>query len=521
LETLKPKSFSRGSDVEDIQDWLLWRSTVSPHQAALEFDSVRWDYEELQKRVSALSGLLLSWGLKKRDRVGLLLNPSETYVAAVHALGRIGAVVVPLNVKQSSTELLWQLKDCSPSVVLYDPSLSDLKRRIEEESKGRTFRWRSSTELRIDTKRNAVYGDQLDASSLHSIIYTSGSTGAPKGVELTVSNLLWSAVSFGIQHGASSSDRWLLVMPLFHVGGYMILFRSVLHGSCIILHPRFEASNASKSLDLERITLVSLVPTMFRDLLRVHREPFPPSLRMIFLGGSQTPSSLMRMILERRLPVLLTYGMTETCSQVAISPVLSSGKRGENSYHAIFPTTISTRNDRASRSRLGKVGEIVVRGPTVFGGYWRSRETTSAASKDGWFCTGDLGFLNDQGGVVVLGRKEDMIISGGENIYPIEVESSLLEHEAIEDAVVIGREDRRWGQRVEAVVKLKENFDSPSPPELRRFLAQRIGAYKIPKGYHFWASIPQTSSGKTKRETIRELVERGTGGRGRERKDTS
>lgn len=503
--------------MKSVQDWLLWRSTVSPHQLGLKFGSVQWSYEELQERVSNLSGLLLSWGLGKGDRVGLLLNASEICVAAVHALARIGAVTVPLNVKQSASELLWQLKDCDPSLVIYDRALPDLKRRIEEESKDRMFRWKRSTELKTDTNYKPVKGGSMNTASVHSIIYTSGSTGTPKGVEITFSNLLWHGIAFGIRYGASSSDRWLLVTPLFHVGGYAIIFRSVLHGSSIILHHGFEAAKVAESLDRDMITLVSFVPTMLERVLKLHREPFSADLRLIFLGGSRTPSFLQREIQRRRLPVMLTYGMTETCSQVAISSVGSPGDFDKNSYRTIFPITMAIKSGRVFVSRLGKVGEILVRGPTVCRGYWQNPKMTTAAFKDGWFCTGDLGLLDDQGGVVVLGKKDDMMISGGENIYPADIESSLLQHKAIEDAVVIGREDRGWGQRVEAVVKVKEDSHPPSASELTKFLRERVGSYKIPKVYHFWAAIPKTPSGKTRRDVVREFVERGE--EWRERKD--
>ncbi len=492
-----------------VQDWLLWRSTVSPHQPALKFGSVQWNYEELQERVSNLSGLLQSWGLKKRDRVGLLLNPSEIYIAAVHALARIGVVTVPLNVRQSPSELLFQLKNCNPSLVLYDPALSDLKKRIEEEKTDRTFRWKRYTELRTDANSKPIRGGLMNTASVHSIIYTSGSTGTSKGVKITFSNLLWNAIGFGIRHNASSSDRWLLVMPLFHVGGYTIIFRSVLHGSNIILHPRFEAAKVVESLDRDRITLVSFVPTMFERILKLHRGSFSRSLRLVFLGGSKIPTSLLQEILQRRLHVVFTYGMTETCSQVAISSVGSSAGLDKISYRPMFPTTMAIKSRKALTSQSGKVGEILVRGPTVFRGYWGEPRMTSAAFKKGWFCTGDLGFLDGQGGIVVLGRKDDIMISGGEKINPGDVESSLLQHGAIEDAVVIGREDRGWGQRVEAVVKVKQNSQPPSATELTKFLQGRIGRYKIPKAYHFWASIPKTPTGKTRRGVVRELVERG------------
>ncbi len=456
--------------------------------------------------MSRVSALLVSWGIKRRERVCLLLNPSDVYVTVIHSLTRIGAVIVPLNVRQSPSELAWQINHCKPSLALYDSDLSNIKKRIEEESEDGRFEWKCSSDLRGDTSLRPIRGKMMVTSSLHSIIYTSGSTGTPKGVEITLSNLLWNAISFGVRHGTSPSDKWLLVMPLFHVGGYAIIFRSVLLGSGIVLHPRFEATSVSNSLDNDGITLTSLVPTMLKELLEIHSRPFPGSLRLVFLGGAHPSSFLLAAIRKRGIPVVLAYGMTETCSQVAIS---SSSQSGEPSYLAMFPNVIAIRNAHGLVHRVRQVGEVIVRGPTICKGYWGNFRATSNAFKGEWFHTGDVGYLDADGGVIVLGRKEDMIISGGENIYPIEVESSLLEHEAIEDAVVIGRRDEEWGQRVEAVVKIKEGFRAPTQFELRGFLAKRIGGYKIPKAYHFWRLFPKTQTGKTKREAIREIVEGG------------
>lgn len=431
----------------------------------------------------------------------------------VHALTRIGAVIVPLNVRQSSSELLWQINDSKPSLVLYDELFSHVKEEIGK--KGSKFHWKSLRELEETSRANKdVEGGIIIGSVLHSIIYTSGSTGTPKGVMITASNLMWNAISFGMYHGALPSDRWLLVMPLFHVGGYTIIFRSVLHGSSIVVHSKFDAAAVSRSIDKDGITLVSLVPTMLENLLRARNgRSFPGNLRLIFLGGSHTPPSLMRQIERKKLPVLLTYGMTESCSQIAISTVRSDQRRSgqQNSYHAMFSTVMAIRRFNADRKSWltvsrGKVGRIVLRGPSIFSGYWGNHST---ALEDGWFHTGDLGYMDSGGGIVVLGREKDMIISGGENIYPIEVESPLLEHSAIEEAIVIGKEDPKWGQRVEAVVKVKQGFDLPSASELTEFLRKKIGSYKIPKAYHFLDAFPKTQSGKTKREAIIEIIEKG------------
>jgi O-succinylbenzoic acid--CoA ligase len=262
-----------------------------------------------------------------------------------------------------------------------------------------------------------------------------------------------------------------------------------------------------------------MVPTMLQSLLE-KSNPYPnpqfsPNLRLIFLGGSHASRSLIRQIIERKLPVVLTYGMTESCSQVAIGPPLLLADSFEFSYREMFPTIIAIRSDLHEKdlttNRSGRVGEILLRGPTIFRRYWNNPKATLSAIKDGWFYTGDLGYKDSQGCIVVLGRETDMIISGGENIHPIEVESILLEHEAIEDVIVIGKDDPKWGQRVEAVLKIKEGFNRPSASELSEFLGKKIGRYKIPKVYHFLtaSSFPKTYSGKTKRtrEIVRELTE--------------
>lgn len=501
----------------EVQDWLLWRSSLCPARLALRFERVEWSYGELQERVSAVSALLVSWGVKRGERVCLLLNPSATYVAVVHALTRIGAVTVPLNPRQSPQELKWQINHCRPSLVLFDADLSDLKGKIRDADMREGYKWKSSAEVSTDVALRPIRGGTIDTSSLHSIIYTSGSTGTPKGVEITPSNLLWNAISFGMRHGSYPSDRWLLVMPIFHVGGYAILFRSIIHGSGIVLHQRFEATDVSESLDNEGVTLISLVPTMLNELLKVHPGPFRSSLRLIFLGGAHPPNSLLARIQERQLPVALTYGMTETCSQVATSSASTLAQRMEPSYVAMFPNTLAIKKGNAFVSRAGQSGEVVVRGPTICRGYWRNTRATSISCKGGWFHTGDAGYLDAGGGIVILGRKGDMIVTGGENIYPIEVEAPLLEHEAIEEAVVVGRKDPKWGQRVEAVVKAREGRRVPSQSELNRFLAERIGGYKIPKAYHFWRSLPKTLTQKTRRERVRQLLESEDGLQGEER----
>jgi O-succinylbenzoic acid--CoA ligase len=474
-------------------DWLRWRSGVSPDAPALKAAALEWSYLELQQKVSALSAVLLSRGVERGGRVALLMSPSERSVALVHAIARVGAVAVPLNLRQSTPELLSQLRDSGPSLVVHDDSLGAKIDDLEERSAAR--RWDRASDLMANAASGGVepvLGDRLDASSLHAIIYTSGSSGAPKGVQLTLSNLMWNAISIGFRTGASSTDRWLLCMPLFHVGGYTIIFRSVLQGGSIVLHSRFDPKLVSTSLDDDGVTLASFVPKMLTDVLEVRGgRPFDPKIRVIFLGGGQPPAQLVAAIRKRRLPVLLTYGMTETCSQVAVSDLLESS--AAPSYHAILPSDVAvTKPGKGVLVELAaprEVGEVAVRGPTLFKGYWRRPALTRARFKGEWFLTGDLGVLEPgasergrvAGGIVILGRREETIVTGGEKVFPAEVEEALRQHPSVKDAVVVGVDDAKWGQRVVAVVETETPGVRPLASELSAFLRDRVGRYKVPK----------------------------------------
>jgi O-succinylbenzoic acid--CoA ligase len=509
-----------------VPDLLRWRSNISPDAPALKAGAVEWSYGELQENVSALSAVLISRGIRKGDRVALLMYPSERFVALAHSLARVGAVAVPLNHRQSTPELLSQLRDSDPSLVVHDRALDAKAKELGGRDGGRrsaSRQWERVSELTAEPALGGhVVGGHVDASSPHAIIYTSGSSGAPKGVELTLSNLLWNAIAVGFRSGASSKDTWLLCMPLFHVGGYTIIFRSVLHGSSMVLHPRFDPRRVSRSLEEDGITLVSFVPKMLSDVLEVRgSKPLNPKVRSIFLGGGQPPAQLLAAISKQRLPVLLTYGMTETCSQVAVSDALTSSR--EQTYYPLLPSEVAvTRPGTKGPVKFaipGDVGEIAVRGPAVFKGYWRKPALTRARFRAGWFLTGDLGVQQRSGGhrghategFTILGRKEETIISGGEKVLPAEVEAALREHAAVKDAVVIGVEDAKWGKRVVAVLEMRAEFRGgrPSAQELREFLRERVGRFKVPKQYHFWSALPRTPAGKTLRAAVLSAVERG------------
>jgi o-succinylbenzoate---CoA ligase len=303
------------------------------------------------------------------------------------------------------------------------------------------------------------------------VMHTSGTTAAPKPVVLTAGNFLASALGSAVALGLDIEERWLCPMPLTHVGGLSIPIRSAIYATTAVLHGRFDTEAVLGDLmnPARRITLVSLVPTMLARLLDAGLER-PPTLRWALLGGGPIPAPLLSRAQDAGVPVAPTYGMTEACSQIA-------------TFGWALPGV---------EVIVGEGGEILVRGPIVSAG---------AVSDDGWLHTGDLGEFDERGRLVIVGRRSDTIVSGGENVAPAEVEAVLLEHPAVADAAVHARPDPEWGEAVVATVVLREGVEA-APDELRAHCAAQLAGFKVPKVVSFAEHLPRTPSGKLLRRQL-------------------
>ena len=349
---------------------------------------------------------------------------------------------------------------------------------------------------------------------------------------LTLENHFWSAVASAFRLGVDPQDRWLLCMPLYHVGGMAIVLRSCLYGTAVVLHSRFEPAAVNEALEAQQITLVSLVPTMLHRLLEARGErPMPPTLRCILLGGAAAPPALLERCLALNLPVATTYGLTEAASQVATAtPAEVRRKPGTVGKPLLF-TEVRILDEDGRELPPGEIGEIAVRGPTVMQGYYPavsgqrsafSRQASAVSGQppvadaeswkleaDGWFHTGDLGYLDADGDLWVVQRRTDLIVTGGENVYPAEVERVLLAHPDVREACVVGVEDAEWGQRVAAAVVLREDAEL-TEEALVAFCRERLAGYKVPRILRFVDALPQTASGKAARAAVREDLEKST-----------
>lgn len=304
----------------------------------------------------------------------------------------------------------------------------------------------------------------IDLAAPHCIIYTSGTTGRPKGAVLTYGNHFWSAVQSALNLGLHRDDRWLCCVPLFHVSGLSIVFRSVIYGIPMVLHRRFDPAAVNASIERHRVTVISVVATMLQRMLDERGpRPYPEHLRCVLLGGGPAPRPLLEACAARGIPVVQTYGMTETASQFAtLAPADALRKLG-SAGKPLFFNRLRIVDERGRDLPPGQVGEIAVQGPTVSPGYHRRPDATARTWREGWFHTGDLGYLDEEGYLYVADRRDDLIISGGENVYPAEVEAVLLAHPAVEEAGVVGVPDPEWGQVPVAVVRLRPGRAAGEP----------------------------------------------------------
>ena len=487
--------------------WLRQRALLSPDREAVVCGDERLTFAELDEQVAAAARRLTSAGVEHGQAVALLSQNSAAFVVAAHAVGRAGAVLVPLNTRLASAELAWQLENTTPAALMYDDSNAERAGGLVEQVPGTRGLALSHVVALSDEPGDGLTqaeDGQIDLSMVHSIVHTSGTTGRPKGAMLTYGNHLWSAVGSALNLGLREDDRWLACLPLFHVGGLAILMRSVIYSIPAVVHESFDPAAVNRTINDGDATIVSVVSAMLQRMLEEQglRE-YPPTLRCVLVGGGPVPQRLLEECAERHVPVVQTYGLTEAASQVAtLAPEDALGKLG-SAGKPLFPTQVRILADDGSLQPPHEAGEIAVRGPTVMAGYHNQPEATERAVRDGWLHTGDIGYLDDDGYLYVEDRRDDLIVSGGENVYPAEVEAVLASHPAVAQAGVIGLADDRWGQTVAAAVTLRDG-ERVRPEELQAFCRTLLAGYKVPSLVRIADDLPRDAAGKLVRHALRD-----------------
>lgn len=482
--------------MDTMPNWLHKRASMTPERVALIDNGKQLTYKQLQEKAVKMANALKAKGIEKGKHVGFYMENGLDAAVCLHTLMYIGAVIVPLNHRLTGPEISFQMNDAEISYVITDNSL-EKKASDAKQSPVNIIIWE---DLHPGAYQLEELQTTIELHQLHTIMYTSGTTGKPKGVMLSYGNHWWSAIGSSLNLGLDMNDRWLCAVPMFHMSGLSILLRSVIYGITMVIQQRFEPRVVNQSIQKERITIVSVVSAMLKKMLDdLGTDHYPETFRCMLLGGGPAPYPLLSTCEEKHIPVFQTFGMTETASQiVTLSPEYMLDKQG-SAGKALFPSEIMISLDHKSLSAL-EHGEILVKGPTITKGYWRRDDATRAAFGDGWLHTGDIGYLDEDGFLFVLDRRKDLIISGGENVYPAEIEAAILEHVDVEDAGVTGFKDEQWGEVPAAFVVSKNR--SLTEQQLLDYLSERLARYKLPRTITYVDSLPRNGANKLQRNLL-------------------
>ena len=470
---------------------------------ALIFGDDELTYDALAGRVDRLANGLRGRGVREGDRVAYLGNNHPALVEALFGVTLVGAILVPLNTRLSVPELAYMLRDSGARTLFFAGELEERARVAAGEA--------GAVDLVgvDDAGPDGMAALIAGASSTHApgpasledpalIIYTSGTTGRPKGAVLTHGNLTWNAFNVLVDYDVTSETRALMISPLFHVASLgMGLLPTLLKGGTVVLAQRFVPGQALQLIERHRITALSGVPTTYQLLMEgpAWAETDLSSLRSLTCGGSAVPARVRQAYEARGLAFSSGYGLTETSPGATSLAPRHSVSRGESSGLAHFFTEVRVEADG---------GEVEVRGPNVFAGYWDNPDATqSAFTPDGWLRTGDLGRLDEEGFLTIVDRAKDLIISGGENIYPAEVELAIMTLPEVTGAAVIGVPDDRWGEVPHAVLTLRPGATLTEAGFVDH-LSQRLARYKVPRTFEIVDELPRTASGKVQKHLLRQ-----------------
>ncbi len=489
---------------------LAWRAAVTPRRTALCAAGRTVDYATLVARAARTADALHAHGIARGDRVALLLGNEPLMVDLVHAAAFLGVVLVPLNARLTPDEISFQLEHAGARCLVHgEGALATAATRAAAVAK--TSLVLPGERLAIPFEEAAEHETMSRRAEIETdddafILYTSGTRGRPRGVRLSYGNRVARALASALHLGAPPEERWLACMPLFHVGGLSILVRSALTGGSVVLHERFDPPAVNRALDEDDVTMVSLVGAMLQRVLDDRGDrPAPRTLRGVLLGGGPAAPALIARARALGFRIATTYGLTEAASQVATLPLDESDDAPIGcAGRILFGSELRIADASGAALPAGAEGEILVRGPTVMAGYVGDAAASERALAGGWLHTGDIGRLDAEGRLFVLDRRSDLVVSGGENVYPAEVEGVLAEHPAVAEVAVTGRPDDRLGQRVVAFVVLREGRRAEAA-ELEAHARTRLAGFKVPRRWHFVSELPRTASGKLVRRALVDL----------------
>ena len=499
-----------------LANWFRERALRTPERRALHFEGREWTYGEMQRAIEDCAGRLSAIGINPGDRVAFLGHNQPMFLFAMFASSRLGAIFVPLNFRLTGPELAFMIEDCAASVLIVDaahraviepqlPRLTSLKATLAAEDEARWIQGPPPATAQVPAREDDVA----------LIMYTSGTTGRPKGAMLTHGNFWWNNASSMHTIDMLADDATIVPAPIFHIGGLNVTMLAALQkGAFIVLHRTFDPGHVLSDIAAHKVTTMFGVPAMFLFMAQHPNfvETNLSSVRVLIVGGAPCPIPVLKTYLARGVMMQQGYGLTETSPMVSfLAPEYALTKVGSSGRTPMFVEVRIVDSDGRELTAARAQGEILVRGPNVTKGYWGLPDATAKAiDADGWFHTGDAGFFDEEGFLTISDRIKDMIITGGENVYPAEIESQLMRHPAIAEAGVIGEPDSQWGERVVAVVALKPG-QSLTLEELRAFTEASLAHYKLPKRLEIVSALPRNATGKILKYQLRQTFAKAGG----------
>jgi fatty-acyl-CoA synthase len=496
--------------------WFAARAALTPNRRALTFEGTTWSYGDMLERVDALAAELQHGGVCHGDRVAFLGLNQPSFFETLFASARLGAIFVPLNFRLTGPELAFIINDAGIHTLVADEAHRPVVELVRSDLPVRRY---LSDEVGdgwepLHGERRPFRGaEPVDPDEVAIIMYTSGTTGLPKGAMLTHANLWWNNTNALFMFDVLEDDVTLVVAPLFHIGGLNVTpLLAWQKGAEVVLHRAFDPGACIEDITRYGVTTMFGVPAMFLFMSQApgFDQADLTSVRTLVCGGAPVPEPLIKLFNGRGIPINQGYGLTETSPMVSfLTPEWSLAKLGSAGKASLFGEIRIVDEEGQPIAAPRTNGEVCYRGPNLMKGYWRRPEATAAAiDPAGWFHTGDVGYLDEDGFLYIADRVKDMIITGGENVYPAEVESVLHDHPDVTDVAVIGLPDERWGEAVVAVVTVRPGADL-TLEGLRDFAAERLARYKLPTRVEPVDILPRNPAGKVLKFELRERLSAG------------
>jgi fatty-acyl-CoA synthase len=493
-------------------DWLDARACLTPEAAAIVDAGTNkgWSYREVNDRAKTIAAWLETKGVKKGDRIALLAPNGIGYFDFLFACGKIGAIFVPLNWRLSVDELAFIIKDCEPCILAFDSHFTKEVTMIWGDE-DRCIQLNGSGMSRLMEEFSGHYEKRdidLEEETPLAMIYTGGTTGKPKGAVLSHRAIIWNSISTIASWNLTDEDRTVTYLPLFHTGGLNALSIPILMaGGTVVLANDFTPEKAIENLIKYECTIVLFVPTMHHMLVKseLFQSAEFKDMKIFLSGGAPCPLEIYEAYKQKGIAFKEGYGLTEAGpNNFYIDPSEADVKRGSVGKPMLFHN-VRILNEDGSETGEDEVGELAIQGNHAFSYYWKNKNATDEALRDGWLYTGDLAKRDKDGYYYIVGRKKEMIITGGENVYPLEIEHWLCSHPCIREAAVVGLPDEKWGEVVTAFI-VPEEGPALSDGEVKKYCRQKLGSYKVPKNIYFVSQMPKTHVGKIDKKLLKEMA---------------